>query len=197
MKKLFLTVFYLIFFQKLFSQYQPVESNRPAERVPVIYFSGGGGINNRGIVSVGAEVKIIKNLTVNGSAGLGLWGSKLTCGLRYYKNYPKGIYYSASYGVATGIDSFNIQLTTTTSTKPQKVLLELNEARNINLAIGYIWKINRKFKLNFEAGYAFPLNLTTYEVLTPDIELDDSSKRYMEMLSPGGILLGFGISIGI
>lgn len=170
----------------------------PTEFVPGGYLGLSTGINNfNGMLGINGELKIVKNLTAAGGAGIGGWGYKFAAAIRYYIHYPKGWCFGLGYSSATGVKGFEAELETSYPGGDQIVLLNLNRANNLNLTGGYQWRLGKRFRLGLEIGYAFPLQDQAWEVVSENVVLSDTSEQVMNILTPGGLIIGFGFSVGI
>lgn len=176
----------------------PERQTEALEFVPGGYLGLSSGINNfNGMIGVNGEIKIIRNLTIAGGAGLGSWGYKFAGAIRYYIHYPKGFNFGLGYSTATGLQGFETELETSRPGGNQMVELNLNRANNLNFTASYQWRLGKRFRLGLELGYAFPLQDKAWELVTDDVVLSDTSEQVMEILTPGGLILGFGFSIGL
>ena len=187
----------------VFSQYQDpdmdqVESKQVINTYP-LYLGLGSGVNHySGIIGLTTEGNISGNFSAVGDLGIGDLGYKFSAGLRYYQHYPKGLFYGVGISYTPGIDSTRVKLETTQSTgKTTDVDLKINKIETLNLSLGYAWTLGKRFRFNLELGYAILLPDTPYEVLTPGVKLTSTSKQAMNLITPGGLLLGFGFSFGM
>jgi hypothetical protein len=176
----------------------PERQTEALEFVPGGYLGLSTGINNfNGMLGINGEIKIIRNLTIAGGAGIGGWGYKFAGAVRYYLHYPKGFCFGLGYSTATGMQGFEAELETTRPGGSQMVELNLNRANNLNLTASYQWRLGKRFRLGLDLGYAFPLQDKAWELVSDDIVLSDTSEQVMDILTPGGLILGFGFSIGL
>lgn len=199
--KIFFTVGLLsIFVLSGFSQAYdyPGRKSEPLEFIPGGYLGISTGINNfNGMLGINGEIKVVKNFTIAGGAGLGGWGYKFAAAVRYYIHYPRGFYFGLGYSTATGLQGFEAELETSRPGGNQMVELNLNRANNLNINASYQWRLGKRFRLGLDFGYSFPLQNKAWELVSEDIVLSDNSEQVMEILTPGGLILGFGFSIGI
>ncbi len=199
MKKVFIAVILLFVALGLYCQEGSTTGTAPMQE-PLVYKASlgiDGGLNYEGLVALSAEVNIVKNICLNGAIGMGGWGAKYTIGGRFYSSYPKGIFYGVSYSHSTGLDSLAIKMDTDKPGGTQDVSLRLNPANNINLNLGYQWKLGNRFRFHLEMGYSIPLEKEPWDVLTQNITLSDASKISMNLMAPGGLMLGLGFSVGL
>jgi hypothetical protein len=179
-----------------FCQYENPEYQEKQEKKPVIYVGLSTGINNfNGMVGGFLELHPANKITLAGGLGLGFWGYKATGGLRYYKNYPKGIYYCGSFSVHSGLKDFEF-VQDDNYGNTQTIFIDLNPVYTANLTIGYqlgLWE--NLVRINFEGGYAIALTTDYYEVKSGG-QLTETSKQAFDLMTPGGIVLGIGASFG-
>jgi hypothetical protein len=176
----------------------PEQSMEALEFIPEGFLGMSTGINNfNGLLGINGEIKIIRNLTLAGGIGIGSWGYKFAGALRYYIHYPRGFYFGLGYSTATGLKGFETELETTRPGGNQLVELNLNRANNLNLTSGIQWRLGKRFRLGLEFGYSVPLQDKAWDLVTSNVELSDNSEQVLEILTPGGLIVGFGFSVGI
>jgi hypothetical protein len=198
MKKVLLLVITLPLWINAFNQEpQLYENIVMEEQHPKLYLGTSTGINNiNGYLGITVEGNIVDKLTILGSAGLGMWGLKMGVGPRYYPNYPVGIFYTINFTTSSGFQGIELPMETNRSLT-DTISLNLNRANNLNFSLGYQFKIFNRGRFHFEIGYSARLEKSPYEVVTPGVELTELSQRVMDMMVPGGIILGLGISMGL
>ncbi len=173
------------------------------EHTPAINIGASSGSNNfTSYIGVLGEAKIIKNLTGLAGVGYGYWGVKGSFGLRYYQNYPKGVYYGLSFSVVSGKDDDTLRLETANNLThlPQgKQLVEFNlkQTQTINLSVGYSFRISKVIRLFIETGYSIPLKSDAFEIKDPQgVSLTEASKQVIYQYEPSGLIFGWGIVAG-
>ncbi len=176
---------------------QLYKSLAPQEYGPKFYLGTSTGINNmNGYLGIFAEGKVVDKLAIAGGVGIGMWGYKLGIGPRFYPNYPTGVFYSLSFTTASGFNGIELPLETTRA-QNDTVKFNLNRANNIAFSLGYQFKLFKRGRLHLELGYAIRLKNQPYEVITPGVVLTDISEQVMDMMVPGGIIVGLGLSVGL
>jgi hypothetical protein len=176
----------------------PMQKASALEYTPGGYLGLSSGINNfNGILGINGEIRVIRNFTITGGAGIGSWGYKFAGAVRYYIHYPKGFYFGAGYSSATGLLEFETELETTEPGGLQMVELNLYRANNLNLTASYQWRLGKRFRLGLDFGYSIPLQDKAWELVSEEVVLTDASEKVMDILTPGGLIIGFGFSIGI
>ncbi len=164
--------------------------------VPIFYLGTSTGTNGmNGIIGLNGEFQAYKGLTVDAGIGIGSWGFRKTIGLRLYKHYPKGVYYSASFSDNSGATEVEMDLETIDGST-ETVELTLNKVQTINLAIGGQFAFaHDRFRLNLEGGYSIPLQTDSYEITSND-ELSSDSELALDLNAPGGLIFAVGLSFG-
>jgi hypothetical protein len=176
----------------------PERDGEKVEYIPGGFIGTGTGINNfNGILGLTAEALILRNITLAGAAGIGAWGYKFSIAGRYYLNYPKGVLFGLGYSSCTGLKNMEIELDTDVPGGNERVIVDLNRASTLNLTSGIQWRFGKRFRMGLEYGYAIPLQTLAWELVTENVVLSDASEQALDITTPGGIIIGFGISFGI
>ncbi|NJO88422.1 MAG: hypothetical protein HC831_05230 [Chloroflexia bacterium] len=154
------------------------------------YLGLGLGINDYGL-GVGLEIPLNHKLNTYGNIGVGGWGYKMGVGLSYFpRQAPFGGSFNIGYSHALGFKDFETELEVASSNTTQKVLLDLEPVGTINLFYTYSWTLGRTGKFSLSGGYAIPLEEDAYEVKTQNVKLSSTSKQVLEIMQPGGFILG-------
>jgi hypothetical protein len=176
----------------------PLEEKPQLKFIPGKFIGPGVGVNNiSGMIGLLAEIHIYKNFSLAGGAGIGLWGGKTSIQARYYKHYPISIFYGLGMSTAYGIKNYEPKLSIEPDGNTEKVKMDLNKVRCINFSIGQQFRLGRRMRLNFELGYAIPLQTKFYEVKTPGVVLTKQSEQSMDTMTPGGLIVGIAFSTGL
>jgi hypothetical protein len=161
------------------------------------YLGFGTGINYTGLYAITGEFNLYKNLSLLATAGVGSWGYKLLANLHYYKKFPKGIYYCGGFSYSTGIPEIELELETSSGNE-EKVLLELKPVVNVDIGIGYAFRLWKRGRLNLEFGYAIDATSgDAYKLKDTQPELSDTSEKLMKLMKPGGFRFGLNLNIGL
>lgn len=178
----------------LYGQQVDYEAEQPP--MPGAYIGGGLGINDYGF-GVNLEVPVAKHLSIAGNVGLGGWGYKYGASLNFYPiDIVRGNEFSIGLSGASGLMNFVTEMETEPDDVVYNVSLDLNKVCTLNMMYTYNLKIGRRNKLAFSGGYAICLTDNTYEV-NDDIILNDTSKQLMEIMQPGGVILGVKFMFGL
>lgn len=168
----------------------------PAQK-PVCYIGFGSGLNNTcGILGFDLNIALAPHVSLDAGAGTSTWGNKLYVGAKYYLNAPqRGWAFGGGLTFNSGIE--NMKLTTETVNGKREVILNLKPQNNIYLATYKYWKIGRRYNRFFiTMGYSVPLRGDKFEQ-TYGPQLTDVGERVIKILSPGGLMLGWGFSFGL
>jgi hypothetical protein len=167
------------------------------EDVPSAFLGISTGINNmNGMLGVTGEIRLVKNVSVFGAAGIGGWGTKATAGVKYYRNFPYGTHFGMSYSGAGGLDDFKIKVETETPGGEQEVTMDLEKAHTINMVIGYNWKLFKRSRFHLEFGYSVPLEEKPYTIKSGEV-LSEKGEAVLDFMTPGGLIVGLGFSFGL
>ena len=198
MRKFFLIIIFifLLSLSVVYCQYEnPYYQEQPKES-PTTYLGLSSGINNfNGLLGGFMEYHPMNKLTFLGGLGLGFWGYKASAGLRMYKNYPVGFYYTGSFSYHSGFDDIELEMETLNG-NTETVIMNWKPAYTLNLTLGYQFGLsNNKYRLFIEGGYAIALQTKPYEV-TNGVQLSEGSKAAMDIFTPGGLIISIGGSLG-
>lgn len=167
------------------------------EYVPKAFLGTSTGFNNmNGMLGITGEIQLVKNVSVFGAAGFGGWGTKATAGVKYYRNFPYGTHFGMSYSGAGGFKDFKTTLDTETPGGKKEVTMDLEKAHNINLVIGYNWRLFKRGRFHLEFGYSVPLEDKPYTITSGDV-LSEEGEMAMNFITPGGLIMGIGFSVGL
>lgn len=157
----------------------------------------GLGFNDNGLGGC-LEIPIEKKLSFYGNAGLGGWGWKLGGGFSFYPSTgPYGSSLSIGYASASGFQNFQTQLTIEPNDEYRIIVLDTNPVGTVNLVYAYNLQLGKKSKFALSAGYAMPVTKNAYDVITPGVVLSETSKQILEIMQPGGLILGLKFLFGI
>ncbi len=156
------------------------------------------GINYGGILALTGEFKIVKKTTLAAYAGIGTWGYKLGADFRFYRNYPRSMYYIVGLARATGLpEPLELQLETNNVPAGENVLVTIKPVTNLNVGLGFAWKLGRNSRFILELGYALKVSSGDGYSVPPSTGITENSKDLLSMMRPGGLRLGLGLSFGL
>jgi hypothetical protein len=162
-----------------------------------VFLGFGTSINDCGILSAGVEFPVLKMFSLYGSAGLGSWGWKIGGGITYYPQHkPFKSGYSVAYYSASGLDNFETKLMVEPSGIEQNVKLNLKQAGTVNFVYSYNLKVGQSSKFVFYAGYAIPVTEKAYTIVD-NVSLTETSIQFLNIMQPGGVIIGVKFMIGI
>jgi hypothetical protein len=165
-----------------------------------IYLGIGTGLNYpTGIIGGSLEVQLVKNLTAFGSLGLGSWGGKVGAGLRIYPSYPGKFAFGIGYSYASGIDDVELEMEEEFvygGSGVSTVTFNLLPSSTINISAIKHWLIGKekKNRIGIEAGYAIP---TANDRFQSEATLTRQGRTFMNILQPGGFMIGTTFSFGL
>jgi len=142
---------------------------------------------------------LIGNLSLNGAAGLGLWGYRIGGALRYYIDYPYGLAFSLGVAHNLGMQSEEVKMNTQDSMGKiysENVKFKLKPVTCINGSLLYSFQVNGNDKIYLETGYSYALQKEKYTYTAPNGRtLTKESKDVMNIIAPGGFMISAGYAI--
>jgi len=203
MKKSIALIFLLSIFFYSFSQERKLDDSLLVEKPKQVFTSGFyfgpsiGSNNISGIIGILAEARVYKNFTLAGGLGILFWGPKFSLQARYYKKYPLSFYYGLGISSISGFKGRIINLNVEPEGKPEDVNLDYADVKLINISIGDQLRLGRRTRLNFEFGYAIPMQTEFYKIKTSGVVLTKDSENLLDSMAPGGFILGITFSLGL
>ncbi len=166
---------------------------RSSDEKPSSYLGLSGGINNiAGFAGITFETPISENFSGKLGLGVGGWGVKTAIAGKYYKEYASSWSFGAGYSTASGFKDVPLGLTrAATPNTTETIKMTLNRAHMMDLVAGKSW--GRKVKFGIELGYSIKVAGGTYTQTDKSIVLSDVSTKTMNILVPGGLILGMGL----
>ena len=191
----------LLCFTFLFVQMVALQAQQKSEEenleLPKMYLGLGLGINDYGIGG-SIEIPLSDALCFYGNSGLGGWGWRLGGGISFYPSrMPLKSSWSIGYATASGFSDFETTLDVAPNDATQAVLLDLNRVGTVNLTYAYNIRTRNNNKWVLSTGYAIPITTNSYEILSEGVVLTDLSKEVIEVMQPGGLILGFKFLFGL
>lgn len=168
-------------------------ADKPVKTQP-FYFGFGLGINDYGI-GINLEAPLSQGTSVNGNVGIGGWGFKLGGSINFYPLNNIHNEFSLGYSYASGIKKFNTELTVEPYGNRQTVNLDLFGVSSINLIYTYNINVGKSSKVALSGGYAICVTQDAYYI-TNSMALDETSELVMNMMKPGGLIIGVKLMIG-
>jgi hypothetical protein len=166
-------------------------------RTPSVYLGMGFEVNNYGF-GLGLEVPVSGKISITGNAGVGGWGSKIGGTINYYFTDVTGrSEISLGYSRASGLKNFTTDLYVEPNDTKQSVNLDLNVVQTVNLMYTYNLRVGRSSKIGFTGGYAISLTNTPYKLNTMGVTLSPSSEQVLNIMQPGGLIVGIRFMLGL
>ena len=166
------------------------------------YITTGTGINyENGMLGLQLSTIIKEHFMPFLAIGSGSWGYKVTPGIRYFfsKNLL-GAGFGLSYSQIPGVNSIkqNMELNNGSKTEVEFVYKAIN---TINISYLNNWHLGKKSNFfTLEVGYSFSLNSNyknNYTIKTPNVTLSSTSESVLQLLQPGGLIIGVGFNFGL
>jgi hypothetical protein len=168
-------------------------SSNKGEENPRMYLGLSGGFNNvSGLFGITLEAPFSENVSGKIGLGVGGWGTKVGVSGKYYKQYATSWSWGLGYSTASGIKDFPAPLSrAATPNTSETVRMKLDRSHNIDLVAGKSW--GKKVRFGLELGYSIPVAGGTFMPFDKSIVLSEVSTKTMDLLSPGGLILGLGL----
>jgi hypothetical protein len=175
-----------------------VRVNRRNGVCPVLYLGLSTGLNNEsGIMGFNIDLPLNKKLSLGAGFGEGTWGAKAYSEVRYYITERCHRGWALGAGITYASGSNNFKQTLETINGKEKVTLNLHPQDNVFFALYRFWSLGREYnRIYANIGYSVPFHDARYKVIYGD-PLTQSTSDGLRSLSPGGLVVGAGISFGI
>ena len=131
---------------------------------------------------------------IRGGAGIGGWGGKLSLGVKYQDLMKKGIGFGLGYSYCSGISDFDAPLPDQNG-QEITVNMDLKRAGSINLTINKNWVFPRGNVFYIESGYAIGVGKNPSYEINDGTLLSDDAELVMDIITPGGLILGVGFLV--
>jgi hypothetical protein len=167
------------------------------EGCPKLYTGFSIGLENpNGLIGFNFDVPVTQRFSLGTGAGLSSWGLKAFGeGRVYFKDCNRGLAIGLGGTYNTGLGTFNTTLPTTAGDK--EVGLVLEPSTNAFLSLYYFWNIGRRgHRIHTNIGYSYRFTDPVYRI-TDGSNLTSDGEDVMNVLAPGGIMIGFGMSFGV
>lgn len=196
--KLFASLFVIVLLNKAMAQskndYGTLAKNS------AFYIGVGSGLNNNcGLVGIKLGVRLSDKLLLDASAGVGSWGNKVGLGLVFNAVNTNAWCPVISISRATGIDEIPLKMEVQNmyGTGTVEVNMRYNPATLFNISVQRQWIRKKGNRIVFEMGYSILIDGASYELLDNRYTLTSRSKNVMNVLKPGGLMLGFSYNFGV
>ena len=208
MKKLILVIAILVSWQPLLAQ---VHGDSTSEKTniyrsgprhgtpPFSYIGFSTGINNpAGYAGFDFDIPISTYVTIGAGGGISTWGNKFHLDGKYFlKPYQRGWAIGGGLTINSGDNNFQTRNLMTVAGEKEMVYLNLHAQRNLFLAIYHYWDMGRRYNRFFmEAGWSVATVDHKFNQTSGD-RLTQSSADKIDRLSPGGFIIGCGVSFGL
>lgn len=164
---------------------------------PKFYLGISSGLNNHsGILGVNFDVPVTTQFSLGTGVGISSWGYKAYGeGRFYFKECNRGWALGAAFTYNTGLQNFVLEMPTTIGNVD--VDMDLEPSPNVAVSAYHFFNLGRgghRFYLQLgwsQSIVSNPYTITSGHTLTSDGE------TVMNLLSPGGLIFGFGFSFGL
>ena len=176
----------------------PKKISQAKGRCPIVFPTTSAGLNNNaGVVGVGLDILAAPRFSVDMGAGFSTWGKKVFAGAKYYtRECHSGWAFGGGATYATGQNKYTADLQTVYGTT-EPVELNLHPQVNAFIAAYKYWNIGKRFnRVYLELGWSLRVTRTEFDQ-TAGSEINTTSVKAMNVLSPGGLIIGFGFAFGI
>ncbi|SMG51940.1 hypothetical protein SAMN05661096_03846 [Marivirga sericea] len=167
----------------------------PEDR-PRFYLGLGTGINTyTGIAGISGNYIIDKTLFAQAGVGISAWGIRTSFGLRYDQSYRHGFTWGINLVRSSGIEDIEVEFQTS-SGSAQEVTMRFESLSTVNLKMGYNWWFGEYNTFTINLGYSFAFREQPWAIKDGS-QLSPISEQVLQLISPGGLILGFGISFAL
>lgn len=154
--------------------------------------------NNGGLLGVGADYHFIPDVSVHGGVGIiTTWGNKFYMGVKcHMRPCHQGWAFGAGVSYSTGKNE-DVMEVATLSGHNEMVRFRFLPQTNVFGAAYRSWYVGRnRNRVYLQLGYSAPMTTKKYEQLSGTAPLTKDASRTVRSISPGGLIVGFGFSIG-
>jgi hypothetical protein len=193
LKKIFLLSLCLFLLIKLNAQ--DITENQ-TDQYPQVYLGFGTGLDNfTGFLGVSGTLKFHEKFSLRGGTGLSGWGFKNSIGIKYDLKETGGWSYCLGYSYSPGFKGIKMDAEQA-SGGTREITVDYLSASTINLAVDRNWEIGKANIFYIEFGYAIPLQSNRWRT-TDGSALSSSNEAALNLLQPGGLILGAGFAFRI
>lgn len=164
---------------------------------PKFYLGLSSGINNHsGIIGINFDVPVTTQFSLGTGAGISSWGFKAYGeGRFYFKECNRGWALGAAFTYNTGLEGFVAEMPTTIGSVD--VGMDLEPSPNIAVSAYHFFNLGRGgHRFYLQLGWSQSLVSDPYTI-TSGHTLTSDGVTAMNLLSPGGLIFGFGFSFGL
>lgn len=161
-------------------------------------FSLGFGIGNNhftGLFGMSVSLRLDDKISAQIGSGVCLWGMRYSFGVLCKPHADKNWSYGIAYTINPGHNDFEAKMENSLG-EEKTVKFNLLKVNTIDLTARYDWVFHKTNTFYIDFGYAIPLQSKKWEVTDGTI-LSSDSKEIMDLFSPGGVIWGLGLNIGL
>jgi hypothetical protein len=165
-----------------------------AIKIPNFFYNLSTGINNtHGIIGIGANVLVSKNLLLGAGVGTG-WGSKLNFnGIYFFKDNMLGNAFGGSLAYSTGRE-IKQNSTFKLSVNNQFVYGNMGPTSSLNLFYGRYWKFLKRSRFFIHSGFVGKFYQPDIDMfyVNSSLPVSKNDSRTLKYTSPGGLMISGG-----
>jgi len=183
--------------------------------IPKFYIGFGGGLNYQaGIIGLEAEIPLADKFAIDAAGGLGLGRFKASVGANYFfKSVAKGLSANAGFTYASnifGAESANATQPIETSglgfedndgnpvNFSGPIMWEFNDVPSLDIGLAYNGRLGNKSKFVITFGYSLPFKEAyVLDLGVDNVRLDSVSQTAIDIVAPGGFMLGYKFIFGV
>ncbi len=175
------------------------KKQKAKEQLPVcprVFVGPSLGINNNGgAFANNVEVGVDSHISLGAGFGLGFWGLKgYIEGKYYFKECYKGWAVGLAVTRAGGLGEVIYE--DSLGTFPQSVIMRTLPQTNIALQGYRYFKLGRRHRFHICGGYSFETTLRKFVVVGSN-NPSRTLAQTVNIMAPGGIIIGCGFSFGL
>lgn len=171
-----------------------------AQKAGNVHIGGGLGVNNpSGAIGFVMDVKVAPKLLAEIDLGLG-WGTKVSVNAIYEYEHKSGWFPLIGFSHASGKDSVLLKDTEVLQAgvvSKKDVSVSYKPVDLINLGIRRQWLTAKDTRMFINLGYSIPLTSNPFTVRTPNTLLNEEEAIGLKIASPGGLIVGFGVTFAL
>ncbi|MFZ4796873.1 MAG: hypothetical protein ACOYMA_05225 [Bacteroidia bacterium] len=196
----FLAILLVLLFAKN-SNSQNINDYGIIEKKPAFYLGIGTGINNScGLAGFKLGIRLNDKLILDAGVGVGSWGSKVALGMVFNAIDKNAWCPVLSISRASGINDAIVKLEVVDDfgIKSKKdISMDLTAATMFNLGIQRQWERKSGNRLVLDLGFSILVDGASHENIDYTIHFSDKGKRDLDLLKPGGLMVGFSYNFGV
>jgi len=201
MKKNFFLPIFIVLISLTNSVAQNINDYSNLQKLPAFYLGIGSGINNScGAAGFKLGIRLNDKLILDAGVGAGSWGNKVSLGMVFNAINKNAWCPVLSISRASGINNVNVKLEVEDNlgVKSKKdVTMNLTAATLFNIGIQRQWIRKSGNRLVLDLGFSILVDGASHENIDYTIQFSDKGQRDLDLLKPGGLIIGFSYNFGV